>query len=69
MMTQSLPRYVRCIQNKAYVGYKDQPPPDYPLTTLVIGQIYKVAPPEENDGDLLRVINETGQDYLYPPLF
>lgn len=65
-MNDSLTRYVRCIDNRAYVGHKDQPPPNYELSTLVIGQIYKVAPPQENDGDLLRVIDETGEDYLYP---
>jgi hypothetical protein len=36
------------------------------LVTLVVGQVYKVAPPDENDGDLLRVIDESGEDYLYP---
>jgi hypothetical protein len=43
-----------------------QPAPDYNLATLVVGRVYKVAPPAENDGDLLRVIDETGEDYLYP---
>jgi hypothetical protein len=33
---------------------------------LIVGQVYKVAPPAENDGDLWRVIDETGEDYLYP---
>ncbi|MFN8492572.1 MAG: hypothetical protein U0350_33535 [Caldilineaceae bacterium] len=61
-----LTRYVRCINNKAYVGHKDQAWPDYHLATLVVGQIYKIAPPAENDGDLLRVIDESGEDYLYP---
>jgi hypothetical protein len=63
---QPTPRYVRCINNRAYIRYKDQPAPEYDLATLIVGQVYKVAPPEENDGDLLRVIDETGEDYLYP---
>jgi hypothetical protein len=59
-------RYVRCINNQAYVAYKDQPPPDHQLISLTVGQIYKVAPPAENDGDMLRVIDNEGEDYLYP---
>lgn len=59
-------RYVRCIDNRAYVSHKDQPAPNYHLAALVVGQIYKVASPQENDGDLLRVIDESGEDYLYP---
>jgi hypothetical protein len=65
-MEHFLSRYVRCISNQAYVRHQGEPPPDYELSTLVVGQIYKVAPPAENDGDLLRVIDETGEDYLYP---
>jgi hypothetical protein len=65
-MQQLSMRYVRCVNNKAYIAHKDQPPPDYELSTLLIGQIYKVAPPKEHDGDLLRVIDESGEDYLYP---
>lgn len=33
---------------------------------LIVGKVYKLAPPEPNDGDLLRVIDESGKDYLYP---
>ena len=36
----------------------------YPLS--IIGHVYKVAPPHVNDGDSLRVIDEEGEDYLYP---
>jgi hypothetical protein len=65
-MEQLSARYVRCINNRAYVRHTSQPQPDYELVTLVVGQVYKVAPPDENDGDLLRVIDESGEDYLYP---
>ena len=34
---------------------------------MTVGRVYKVAPPVENDGASLRVIDESGEDYLYPP--
>jgi hypothetical protein len=34
--------------------------------SLTVGRIYKVAPPAENDGDMLRVFDNEGEDYLYP---
>jgi len=56
--------YVRCIRNETL--WKDDPAPTYdPL--LVVGHVYKVATPEVNDGaEWLRVIDEEGEDYLYP---
>jgi len=65
-MSKQRAQYVRCLNNQPYVGYADQPLPTKPLVGLVVGRVYKVAPPEENDGDLWRVIDETGEDYLYP---
>jgi hypothetical protein len=59
-------RYVRCLDNHAYIAHKDQPPPDYSLLSLTVGRIYKVASPAENDGDMLRVFDNEGEDYLYP---
>lgn len=59
-------RYVRCVNNQAYIAYKGQPLPDYNLVSLTPGQIYKVAPPAEHDSDMLRVIDNEGEDYLYP---
>jgi hypothetical protein len=59
-------RYVRCLDNHAYIAHKDQPPPDYLLLSLTVGRIYKVAAPAENDGDMLRVFDNEGEDYLYP---
>lgn len=59
-------RYVRCINNRAYIAHKDQSFVDYPMASLTIGRVYKVAPPAENDGDMLRIIDNEGEDYLYP---
>jgi len=59
-------RYVRCVSNQAYIAYKGQSLPDYQLVSLTLGQIYKVAPPAEHDGEMLRVIDNEGEDYLYP---
>ena len=33
---------------------------------MVSGRVYKVAPPEKNDRGMLRVIDGSGEDYLYP---
>jgi hypothetical protein len=65
-MSKQRTRYVRCLSNQPYVSYIGQPLPKEPLASLVVGRVYKVAPPEENDGDLWRVIDETGEAYLYP---
>jgi hypothetical protein len=58
--------YVRCINNKRFIFFKDEPRRDEELVSLIVGKVYKLAPPEANDGDLLRVIDESGEDYLYP---
>ena len=34
---------------------------------MVVGKIYRVIRPEQNDGPSLRVVDEEGEDYLYPP--
>lgn len=37
---------------------------------LVVGHVYKVAAPSENDGpEWLRIIDEEGEDYLYPATY
>lgn len=59
--------YVKCLKNKAYIHVAGEPAPDYDLISLTIGQVYKLAPPEENDGDDWRVYDESGEDYLFPP--
>lgn len=56
--------YVRCIHNRTL--WQDDPADTYdPL--LIVGHVYKVAPPQANDGDeWLRIFGEDGEDYLYP---
>jgi hypothetical protein len=57
-------RYVRCFNNQTL--WKDDRAETFdPL--LVVGHVYKVAPPQENDGpDWLRIYGEDSEDYLYP---
>ncbi|MEI2609110.1 MAG: hypothetical protein V9G20_10835 [Candidatus Promineifilaceae bacterium] len=55
--------YVRCIQNQTL--FADDLAEDF-APHLVVGRVYKVAPPEPNDGDMLRIIDGSGEDYLYP---
>jgi hypothetical protein len=59
--------YVRCIRNETL--WKDDLADTYdPL--LVVGHVYKVAKPEQNDGpEWLRIIGEDGEDYLYPAAY
>jgi hypothetical protein len=57
-------KYVKCINNQTLS--LDEPSDTY-APELIVGQVYKVAPPEPNDGlDRLRVIDGSGEDYLYP---
>jgi hypothetical protein len=60
-------KYVRCVNNAGFICDQDGKPFDETIDDLVIGQVYKVAPPAPNDGDMLRVIDASGEDYLYPP--
>jgi hypothetical protein len=55
--------YVKCINNRTLSA--DEPESTYD-PELVIGRVYKLAQPEANDGDRLRVIDGSGEDYLYP---
>ncbi|MCI0399512.1 MAG: hypothetical protein L0332_32125 [Chloroflexi bacterium] len=56
-------KYVRCVNNPTL--FVDDLAEDY-APHLILGQVYKVAPPEENDGDMVRVIDGSGESYLYP---
>lgn len=60
-------KYVRCINNQAYLYFKDEPPID-DVTDLTIGHVYKVVPitAEERQRGHLRVVDDTGEDYLFP---
>ena len=55
--------YVRCLKNQTL--FSDDTATDF-APHLIKGQIYKVAPPEKNDTGMLRVIDGSGEDYLYP---
>lgn len=59
--------YVRCINNKAYVHFPNASVDDE-ISDLSIGAVYKVLPTsqDESDAGLLRIIDNSGEDYLYP---
>lgn len=61
--------YVRCIKNTGFIYDQNGQLFDETIPDLVIGQVYKVAPPDVNDGEMLRVIDESGEDYLYPATY
>jgi len=49
------PRFVLCLSNRSFEA------------ALEPGKIYQVLPdPEAEREDLLRVVDESGEDYLYP---
>ena len=60
-------KYVRCVKNEAFIYDEDGKPFDDVLDDLQVGQVYRLAPPVENDGTMVRVVDESGEDYLYPP--
>jgi hypothetical protein len=57
-------RYVRCVNNETY--FKEDLADTF--HDLIIGQIYKVLPVSESEcqGGLMRVIDDSGEAYLYP---
>ena len=57
--------YVRCINNQAYLHVPDEAV-NGALTDLTIGAVYKVLPTPQQDRDtgLLRIIDNSGEDYL-----
>jgi hypothetical protein len=59
--------YVRCVNNKAYVHMPDEAT-NGPLADLTLGAVYKAlpTPQPERDAGLLRIIDNSGEDYLYP---
>jgi hypothetical protein len=58
--------YVRCIKNSGFIYNQNGQLFDETISDLIVGQVYKVAPPAPNDDEMLRVIDESGEDYLYP---
>jgi hypothetical protein len=61
--------YVHCINNTGFIYDQQGRLFDETVADLVVGQVYRVAPPHENDGDMLRVIDASGEDYLYPATY
>lgn len=62
-------RYVRCIDNRGFIYDQDGKLFDETIDDLMIGAVYTLAPPHENDGEMLRVIDGSGEDYLYPATY
>jgi hypothetical protein len=62
--------YVRCVNNKAYVRVPDEAA-NGPLADLTLGAVYKAlpTPQPERDAGLLRIIDNSGEDYLYPATY
>jgi hypothetical protein len=59
--------YVVCVSNKQYLRFADEEVHGADIPDLVVGQVYKVAPADRNDGsDDLRIYDESGEDYLFP---
>ena len=55
MSTSEHPRFVICIKNSGY------------LASLELRKLYEVVDdPEAEDDDMIRVIDESGEDYLFP---
>jgi hypothetical protein len=53
-----IPRYVLCVNNRGYAA------------SLEVRKVYRLRPdPEANAHGLFRVIDESGEDYLYPEKF
>lgn len=59
-------KYVLCVNNQTL--FADDGADDF-SPHLVIGKVYKVVLPQENDGDMLRIIDGSGEDYLYPATY
>jgi hypothetical protein len=60
-------KYVTCLNNQTLAI--DESADTYGAE-LIIGQVYKVATPEPNDGPhRLRIIDGSGEDYLYPATY
>lgn len=48
-------RYALCVRNDGYQA------------SLEVRKIYVIAPAEAGDTGMIRVLDESGEDYLYPP--
>lgn len=59
--------YLRCVNNKGFI-WQNGKLLDEELVSLTVGALYKAVPTAEEDQahDLVRVIDNSGEDYLYP---
>jgi hypothetical protein len=65
--------YVRCIENRQFIHYKGEPPPNEEIYGLTIGKVYKrLSDPKAEKHGMIRVIDESfgeagsEEGYLYP---
>lgn len=61
-------KYVRCINNKSFIQHRGEQFHEEELASLTVGRVYKALPPTEDELRLgeLRVIDNEGEDYVYP---
>lgn len=62
--------YVRCINNRGFIG-KNNELLEEEIVGLTIGRVYKALPtePEARAHGMIRVIDESAEDYLYPAAY
>ena len=55
MATETTPAFVVCVRNDGFEA------------SLAVRKLYRVLPDQQAEGQsLIRVVDETGEDYLYP---
>jgi len=59
--------YLRCISNKGFI-WQNGKLVDEELVSLGVGKLYKMeaTSAEEHERGLVRIIDNSGEDYLYP---
>lgn len=59
--------YLRCISNKGFIWQQGKLV-DEELVSLTVGKLYKAiaTTPDERERGFVRVIDNSGEDYLYP---
>lgn len=59
--------YLRCISNKGFI-WQSGKLVDEELASLGVGKLYKVVATsaEESERDFVRIVDNSGEDYLYP---
>jgi len=59
--------YLRCTSNKGFI-WQHGKLVDEELASLGVGKLYKVVstPATESERDFVRIVDNSGEDYLYP---